>query len=43
MEAPGRYKVSVPPIEGFEPVPPFEIEIRRGEITPCEIKLQRRL
>lgn len=39
--APGTYRVSVPDIAGLAPVPPREIEVRRGAPTEVTIALER--
>jgi hypothetical protein len=42
VSSPGRYRVTVPDIAGFEPVAPFEVQIKRAEFVEHEIALRRR-
>lgn len=42
VSAPGRYRVKVPNIDGYEPVPPFEIDIPKAEFVTRNVALQRR-
>jgi hypothetical protein len=37
----GLYRVRFPTLPGFEPVPPVEVRVRSGEVTPLEIRLVR--
>lgn len=39
---PGRYRVSFPEIEGYEPIAPVEVEVAPGRIPRVEIALRRR-
>lgn len=36
---PGRYRVTIPSIEGYEPVSPVEIEIAAGQFAECAVPL----
>jgi hypothetical protein len=42
VRSPGRYRVSVPCIEGYQPVEPFEVEIPRATFVDREIQIRRR-
>jgi hypothetical protein len=39
---PGRYRVTLPPVPGFEPVPPFEVEFAAGPYVERVIELRRK-
>ncbi|MCK6461481.1 MAG: hypothetical protein L6Q95_16495, partial [Planctomycetes bacterium] len=39
---PGRYRVSFPEIEGYEPIDPVEVDVAPGAIPKVEIALRRR-
>lgn len=41
LSEPGRYVFELPEIEGFEPVPPHTITVRRGEETEYRVQLVR--
>ena len=40
VKGPGRYRVTVPDVQGFEHVEPFEIEIPAGQMVEHTILLQ---
>lgn len=40
--APGRYRITLPEIAGYEPVAPFEIEIPAGEFLTKKVALRKR-
>jgi hypothetical protein len=42
VDQPGRYEVSVLPLDGFSPVPTFEIELRPGKLKRVDIPLSKR-
>jgi hypothetical protein len=42
VSAPGRYRVKVPEVDGYEPVPAFEIDVAKGEFVTRNVALQRR-
>jgi hypothetical protein len=39
---PGRYTVTLPAIDGYEPVAPFEIEIPAGQFLQKTVELQKK-
>jgi hypothetical protein len=39
---PGRYRVTFPEIEGYEPIAPVEVEVAAGSIARVEIALRRK-
>ncbi len=39
---PGRYTLRIPPIEGYEPVPDREIDVRTGQMLEVRIPLRKR-
>ena len=43
FSAPGRYRVNLDPIPGFEPLEPFEVELRTGEPVTREVEPVRKL
>jgi hypothetical protein len=38
----GRYRVSFPPIEGYEPIAPVEVAVAAGKISRVEVQLHAR-
>lgn len=40
---PGRYRITIPPIFGFEPVPPFEVDVPDGKPLVRKVELKRKL
>jgi hypothetical protein len=41
VSSPGRYRITMPPIDGYHPVPPFEIELAKEAFLDREIPLRR--
>ena len=41
VPSPGRWRVELPPLEGFEPVAPFELTLDKGVVTKRVIELRR--
>jgi hypothetical protein len=39
LREPGTYEVTIPDQPGFEPVLPFEVDVRTGEFTRHEARL----
>jgi hypothetical protein len=39
---PARYVVRIPDIDGCEPIAPFNVDVRAGEMTEQTVKLVRR-
>lgn len=42
VRAPGRYRIALPALPGFEPVPPQDVVVGAGEWTRVEFRLRRR-
>lgn len=42
VDVPGRYRLIIPDIEGFEPVPPQEVTVEAGVIREVAIDLKRK-
>lgn len=42
VDAPGRFRVTIPAIAGYQPIDPFEVEIAAGEFVEREIQLVRK-
>jgi hypothetical protein len=42
VHVPGRCLVTLPDIDGYEPVPPFEVEIPAGEIVNKTVELRKK-
>ncbi len=42
VREPGRCLVTLPAIDGYEPVPPFEIDIPAGEIVNKVVELRKK-
>lgn len=40
-DPPGRYRVTLPDVDGYEPVPPFEVDVAIGKLTPMRVELRR--
>jgi hypothetical protein len=40
--SPGRFRVMIPSIDGYDPVEPFEVDIGPGEMVTREIPLVRK-
>ena len=41
VKGPGAYRVVIPPLHGFLPIPPYNLEVKSHELTELTIKLLR--